>query len=291
MRVRFTKMQGAGNDFVVLDATREPFALTRRSKAVCRPPLRHRRRPDPGRRAGRAGRESTSATASSTASGDEVEQCGNGARCFVRFVRERGSDRQETRSRRHHERPCRAALAGRRPRQRRHGRARLRPGARAVRRRRAAPACATAACALWPIELGDGRSVDVAVVSMGNPHAVQIVADVDAAPVAAAGAADRAPSRASRSGVNAGFCRSSSATQCGCACTSAAPAKRWRAAPAPAPRSWPASASACSRRRSRSRRAAAGSRSNGRRRADAGADDRAGGNRVRRRDRALRGTK
>ena len=37
---------------------------------------------------------------------------------------------------------------------------------------------------LWPLELSDGRSVEVAVLSMGNPHAVQLVADVDAAPVA-----------------------------------------------------------------------------------------------------------
>ena len=68
MRVRFTKMQGAGNDFVVLDATRAPLALdAAQMQSLGRPPLRRRRRPDPGRREGAAPRASTSATASSTA--------------------------------------------------------------------------------------------------------------------------------------------------------------------------------------------------------------------------------
>ena len=51
--LRFTKMQGAGNDFVVLDATRAPLALdSAQMQRLGRPPLRCRRRPDPGGRAG-----------------------------------------------------------------------------------------------------------------------------------------------------------------------------------------------------------------------------------------------
>ena len=90
MRLRFTKMQGAGNDFVMLDATRQPLNLsTEQYRAladrhfgigadqilVVEPP----RSPgvDFGYRI-------------YNASGDEVEHCGNGARCFVRFVRDRG---------------------------------------------------------------------------------------------------------------------------------------------------------------------------------------------------------
>src|SRR5205085_10798122 len=57
---------------------------------------------------------------------------------------------------------------------------------------------------LWPLELGDGGTVDVAVVSMGNPHAVQIVADVDTAPVADQGPLIERHARFAR-GVNAGF--------------------------------------------------------------------------------------
>ena len=90
MKLRFTKMQGAGNDFVMLDATRATLELsTEQYRAladrhfgigadqvlVVEPP----RTPgvDFGYRI-------------FNASGDEVEHCGNGARCFVRFVRERG---------------------------------------------------------------------------------------------------------------------------------------------------------------------------------------------------------
>ena len=58
--------------------------------------------------------------------------------------------------------------------------------------------------ALWPLELEGGRKVELALVSMGNPHAVQIVADVDAAPVASDGPRIEKHPRFPR-GVNAGF--------------------------------------------------------------------------------------
>jgi diaminopimelate epimerase len=61
-----------------------------------------------------------------------------------------------------------------------------------------------AGLALWPLDLGDGETVDVAAVSMGNPHAVQIVADVDAAPVARQGPLIERHARFAQ-GVNAGF--------------------------------------------------------------------------------------
>ena len=89
MRVRFTKMQGAGNDFVVLDATRVPLALDnaqmraladRRFGVGADQILVVERAPNPevdfGYRIFNGG------------SGDEVEHCGNGARCFVRYVRD-----------------------------------------------------------------------------------------------------------------------------------------------------------------------------------------------------------
>src|SRR6478752_5237163 len=84
-RVRFTKMQGAGNDFVVLDATRAPLALTNAQLRrlgvgadqilVVGPPAK-------------AGMDFSYRIFNNT--GDEVEHCGNGARCFARFVRDRG---------------------------------------------------------------------------------------------------------------------------------------------------------------------------------------------------------
>lgn len=95
-RLAFTKMQGLGNDFVVIDACAEPLTMTpvlarrladRRRGVGCdqvllvEPP----RRPD-----------TLFHYRIFNADGSEVAQCGNGARCFARFVRERGlTDRDE----------------------------------------------------------------------------------------------------------------------------------------------------------------------------------------------------
>ncbi|OGA21453.1 MAG: diaminopimelate epimerase, partial [Betaproteobacteria bacterium RIFCSPLOWO2_02_FULL_67_19] len=89
-QLTFTKMEGAGNDFVVLDATREPFALA--AAQLRRIADRHfgvgcdqllvvepSRRPDAEFR-----------YRIFNADGGEVEQCGNGARCFVKFVQAKG---------------------------------------------------------------------------------------------------------------------------------------------------------------------------------------------------------
>ena len=90
MRVDFTKMQGAGNDFVVLDATVSRFALT---------PAQLRLVADRHFGVGcdqiLVVEQSTRADADFryrifNADGGEVEQCGNGARCFVRYVHDKG---------------------------------------------------------------------------------------------------------------------------------------------------------------------------------------------------------
>src|SRR4051812_38667644 len=95
-RVHFTKMQGAGNDFVVLDATRAPLTLGRDEMLrlgdrrfgvgadqilVVAPP----RTP---------GMDFSYRIFNNT--GDEVEHCGNGARCFARYVRDRGMIGRDT---------------------------------------------------------------------------------------------------------------------------------------------------------------------------------------------------
>ncbi|TFY99714.1 diaminopimelate epimerase [Ramlibacter rhizophilus] len=96
MRVRFTKMQGAGNDFVVLDETRAPLKLG---------PAQYRWLAD--RHFGVGADQILSVRPSPApgidfeyvihnADGGEVEHCGNGARCFVRFVRERGLTDKDT---------------------------------------------------------------------------------------------------------------------------------------------------------------------------------------------------
>jgi len=205
MRVRFAKMQGAGNDFVVVDATREPFALD----AAQLKTLADRRLGVGAdqilvvERASRPGAD-FGYRIFNGGSGDEVEQCGNGARCFVRFVRERGlSDKSaivvDTINRR-----LELRLQD-------DGRVTVDMGAPDFDPARVpfditwlAPRGKGGGLALWPIELGDGRTVEVAVVSMGNPHAVQVVADVDAAPVEEQGPLIERHVRFAR-GVNAGY--------------------------------------------------------------------------------------
>jgi len=205
MRLRFTKMQGAGNDFVVLDATRAPLELDgaqlrrigdRRFGVGCDQILIVEQSSAPG--------VDFRYRIFNGASGDEVEQCGNGARCFVRFVRARGlSDKKtlvvETMNRR-------LEL-----REQADGRVTVDMGAPDFEPLHVpfdttwlAPRSVESGLPLWPVELGEGRSVTVAVVSMGNPHAVQLVADVDAAPVATQGPLLERHARFAR-GVNAGF--------------------------------------------------------------------------------------
>jgi diaminopimelate epimerase len=205
MRLRFTKMQGAGNDFVVLDATRAPVEL---SAAQVRA-LADRRfgigadqvlvvgtGPAPG---------IDFSYRIFNASGEEVEHCGNGARCFLRYVRERGLAAQ---------RVVRVQTVNRllELRERDDGRVSVDMGAPEfeparvpfdprglIGRGPAAPQFA-----LWPLALSGGGEVEVAVLSMGNPHAVQRVDDVDTAPVGRVGPLvethPRFPQR-----VNAGF--------------------------------------------------------------------------------------
>ena len=90
MRVSFTKMHGAGNDFVVLDETRSPLNLSanqyrfladRHFGVGADQILSVRASPGP---------EADFEYVIHNADGGEVEQCGNGARCFVRFVKEKG---------------------------------------------------------------------------------------------------------------------------------------------------------------------------------------------------------
>jgi diaminopimelate epimerase len=216
MQLRFTKMQGAGNDFVVLDATRVPIALSTAQ-------LRHLG----DRRFGVGADQILVVGPSETAGvdfgyrifngadGGEVEQCGNGARCFVRYVLDHGlTSKQTIRVETLNSVIELRALAD--------GRVTVDMGAPAFALEKvpfdatglvprvsttggaASKAPADDRFALWPIELAGGNSVEVAVLSMGNPHAVQFVADVDTAPVASQGPLiehhARFPSR-----VNAGF--------------------------------------------------------------------------------------
>lgn len=202
MKLRFTKMQGAGNDFVVLDATTLPLALT---------PAQSRRLAD--RRFG-VGADQILIVGPSdepgidfsyrivNADGSEVEQCGNGARCFVRYVREAGLTRKDAIR-------VRTASGVIEPRWLGEGRVVVDMGAPVFEAERV-PFDAGGLSprelngfALWPVEAA-GQRVKLGVLSMGNPHAVQRVVDVEAAPVAVLGPAIETHARFPQR-VNAGF--------------------------------------------------------------------------------------
>ncbi|TDM08752.1 MAG: diaminopimelate epimerase [Ideonella sp. MAG2] len=183
MHIQFTKMQGAGNDFVVLDATRQPLTLQREQLQRL------------GDRRFGVGADQILVVEPSTkpdidfryriyngASGDEVEHCGNGARCFVRYVREKGLTHKDL---------IRVETVNRvlELRQAADGRVTVNMGEPAF-----APAelpfdpktlapRISKGVELWPLPLPGGREVEVALVSMGNPHAVMRVDDVLRAPV------------------------------------------------------------------------------------------------------------
>ncbi|MDI9329746.1 MAG: diaminopimelate epimerase [Alphaproteobacteria bacterium] len=205
MRVPFTKMQGAGNDFVVLDETRGRWHLTAQQYRFLA-----------DRHFGVGADQILSVRASTTpeadfeyvihnADGGEVEQCGNGARCFVRYVKERGLTQKAD---------VRVKVQGGiiTLRDQPDGRVTVdmgqpifdspqipfdpmhaRPGVSPV-----------ADFLLWRLSLYGQESAEVAVLSMGNPHAVTWVQDIELAPVERLGPQiERHPAFPRR--VNAGF--------------------------------------------------------------------------------------
>lgn len=202
MRLKFSKMQGAGNDFVVIDGVRQAVhlsaqqwrALADRHFGVGADQMLLVEPPD--------GPDVDFVYRIFNADGGEVEQCGNGARCFVRFVIDEGlSERRRLRVR---------TMAGViEPELQADGTVTVDMGApvldpqRVPFDTRGLEPRAQGKQQLWPLELPDGLR-EICVVSMGNPHAVQIVPCVDSAAIAREGALieshRRFPAR-----VNAGF--------------------------------------------------------------------------------------
>jgi diaminopimelate epimerase len=174
----FTKMQGLGNDFVVVDATKSAFTLT---------PSQIRALAD--RRFG-VGCDQVLVVEPATsrdddfryrifnADGGEVEQCGNGARCFVIFVRERGLTSK---------RQIRVETVGGLivPSLADDGEVIVEMGVPRFRPEEI-PFTAGRGAIVEPLDV-DGSIVEISAVSMGNPHAVQVVDDIDRAPVTTQG--------------------------------------------------------------------------------------------------------
>ncbi len=195
MKLNFTKMQGLGNDFVVLDGIRQALELTREQlrfladrhfgigcdqvllvEAGTRPDVDFRYRIFNG-------------------DGGEVEQCGNGARCFARFVHQQGlTTKREIRVE-----TMRGVIV---PRLEEDGSVTVDMGVPVFAPDKI-PFVSDRDDLLQPLRVADEEWA-VTAVGMGNPHAVQVVADVDSAPVERLGplieSHPRFPQR-----VNAGF--------------------------------------------------------------------------------------
>ncbi len=194
--LKFTKMQGLGNDFVVLDGITQHVDLS----------LAERKRLA-DRRYG-VGCDQILVVEKSTradvdfryriwnADGGEVEQCGNGARCFVQFVRQRGLTGKDR---------IRVETAGGVivPEVVAGGEVAVDMGLPRFMPAEI-PFIGDGDAIVRPIDV-DGETVLVTLVSMGNPHAVQVVADVDRAPVATQGPQDRAASAVPAAG-ECGLC-------------------------------------------------------------------------------------
>ena len=195
MNIKFTKMQGIGNDFIVIDGYSRDIQLN--EKQIRQLADRHFG----------VGFDQLLLVEKSSladvdfryrifnADGGEVEQCGNGARCFVRYVHDKAlTQKREIRVETANE-IISLKLED-------DGQVTVNMGAPHFSPQQI-PFLADAEALTYPLDVG-GEPVTISAISMGNPHAVQIVADVDSAPVSAQGPVieshPRFPQR-----VNAGF--------------------------------------------------------------------------------------
>lgn len=221
MHIPFTKMQGAGNDFVVLNETAGPLGLT---------PAHYRRladrhfgvgadqiltvRPAP------AGQDVDFEYLIHNADGGEVEQCGNGARCFVRYVFDQGLT-----GKRHIRVLTRAGVIE--PQLQDDGRVRVNMGRPRWQPEhlpfdpQGLPSEQVGQAQRWLLPLlpevdanadseaaeataSQGEAVWIAIASMGNPHAVQVVPALEDALVQRQGALLERHARFAQR-VNVGF--------------------------------------------------------------------------------------
>ncbi len=195
MLLKFTKMHGAGNDFVVLDGVRQDIELSPeqlrlladRHFGVGCDQILLVEKPD--------SKEADFRYRIFNADGGEVEQCGNGARCFLRFVHD-----QKLTTKREIVVETRCGLIS--PRLEQDGRVTVNMGAPIFDPARV-PFDGGSGAVSEPLDVS-GTTVDISALSMGNPHAVQVVEDVEHAPVNEAGPLIEHHPRFPRR-VNAGF--------------------------------------------------------------------------------------
>ena len=178
MRLRFTKMQGVGNDFVVVDAIGQNVLLDaarvrqiadRHFGVGCDQLLLIERPRSSG---------TDFYYRIFNADGEEVQHCGNGARCFLRYVRDKHlTDKREIRV---------ETMAGViTPRLETDGQVTVDMGP-PIFAPANIPFIAEREQLTYQLDV-DGKTIEVSALSMRNPHAVQVVSDVDAAPVTTEG--------------------------------------------------------------------------------------------------------
>ena len=195
MKLSFTKMQGLGNDFVVIDAYSQPISLSnaqikkvadRHFGVGCDQLLVVEKSANP---------IADFRYRIFNADGGEVEQCGNGARCFVRYVHDKGLTQKSQ--------ICVETASGIiYPKLEDNGLVTVDMGAPRFEPKQI-PFVADQQATTYPLNVGN-ETVTISALSMGNPHAVQVVTDVETAPVGVQGPIiethERFPQR-----VNAGF--------------------------------------------------------------------------------------
>lgn len=178
MELKFTKMQGLGNDFVVIDGYLRPINLSR--EQVCKIADRH---------FGVGCDQVLLVEATDNpqadfryrifnADGSEVSQCGNGARCFARFVKEKGLSKADEIIVETGAGLMTLKLLENDDVEVNMGIPRHMPSE--------IPLKADQEKLLYSLELNDG-TIEFAALSMGNPHAVLVVDDVDNIPIASRG--------------------------------------------------------------------------------------------------------
>lgn len=195
MKLEFTKMQGIGNDFVVVDAYTKPVLLSqsqirriadRHFGVGCDQLLMVERSTQP---------DTDFRYRIFNADGGEVEQCGNGARCFVRFVHDKGLS-NKTRIR------VETASGIITPALESNGQVTVNMGLPHFEPA-VIPFVADKMASTYQLTVAD-REIVISALSMGNPHAVQIVDNVDTAPVTQQGPLIESHARFPQR-VNAGY--------------------------------------------------------------------------------------